>query len=194
MTIDFYDRNGDDFFARTSELDVDFLYRPFLALLPAPARILDAGCGSGRDSKAFLQRGYQVTAIDASDKLVRLASEHTGLPVQHMTFSELPFENAFDGIWASATLLHVPHSEMEDVFHKFIRALKIGGVWYMSFKKGEGEKWSGERLFTYFNKASLGEWIARFPALETLQLWEEADSRPEFQNEHWVNALVRRRS
>jgi SAM-dependent methyltransferase len=191
MTIDFYNRNGDDFFSRTKDLDMTFSYEPFLALVPAGGHILDAGCGSGRDTKAFLARGYGVTAFDASETMARLASENTGLPVLHMTFDDMTFENAFDGVWTCASLLHVPHAEMDGVFQKFIRALKPGGVWYLSFKVGAGEQIRSERLFSYFTEPGLREFIGRYPALKLIQIWESADTRPEMQHERWLNAIVR---
>jgi SAM-dependent methyltransferase len=192
MTIDFYDRNGKDFFDRTKDLDMTFAHEPFLALLPAGGHILDGGCGSGRDSKVFAERGYRVTAFDASETMVRLASENTGLPVLHMTFDDMTFENAFDGVWTCASLLHVPHAAMDSVFQKFIRALKAGGVWYLSFKVGRGEQIRGERLFSAFDEKSLREFIGRYPALELIQLWESADTRPELAHERWLNAFARK--
>ena len=74
--------------------------------------------------------------------------------------------DAFDGIWACATLLHVPHAQMDGVFQKFIRALKVGGIWYLSFKIGEGEQIKNERLFSYFDAASLKQFIGGYAALE----------------------------
>jgi len=70
MTIAFYDKNGKEFAARTQHLDATALYQPFLALVPVNGHLLDAGCGSGRDSRAFLERGYTVNAIDASDTML----------------------------------------------------------------------------------------------------------------------------
>jgi 2-polyprenyl-3-methyl-5-hydroxy-6-metoxy-1,4-benzoquinol methylase len=86
-------------------------YRPFLALLKPGARILDAGCGSGRDLKAFSERGYQVVGLDASELMVRLAREHSDQQVHHLAFQEVTYKEEFDGIWACASLLHVPWRE-----------------------------------------------------------------------------------
>src|SRR5579859_643185 len=115
MTLDFYERNGAKFAAQTQALDMSAFYDRFLANLPPHGHILDAGCGSGRDSKAFLERGYKVTAIDATQSFVDMASAYTGLPVQKMTFQAMSFNNAFDGIWACASLLHVPLNDLPDV-------------------------------------------------------------------------------
>ncbi len=79
MTIPFYDNNGQDFFERSKSIDLTPLYATLAKYIPESAHILDAGCGSGRDSKAFLERGYTVSAFDASQEMVKLASDYTGL-------------------------------------------------------------------------------------------------------------------
>jgi SAM-dependent methyltransferase len=113
MTIAYYDKNGQEFAERTQHLDASTLYQPFLGLVPENGHLLDAGCDSGRDTRAFLERGYKVTAIDASETMVTLATRYTGQPVLKMRFKELSFCEVFDGIWACASLLHVPRHELE---------------------------------------------------------------------------------
>jgi len=107
--------------------------------VPEGARILDAGCGSGRDAKRFLEMGYEVTAFDASGELCALASRHVGRPVLRMRFDEVRFEDEFDGVWACASLLHVPRREMDGALARLSRSLKPGGVFYASFRYREGE-------------------------------------------------------
>lgn len=190
---DFYRKNAQSFFDRTAYLEVESLYAVFLPLLPAGAHILDAGCGSGRDTKAFRQRGYKVTAFDATPEMAELATQFTGQPVQVMRFQEMAFVEEFDGIWACASLLHVPLTEMPGVFDRFIRALKPNGIWYMSFKVGDGEKQRGIRLFTDFNEKSLPEFIARFDALALIHVAVSGDSRfPCNDQERWVSAVVQK--
>lgn len=81
-TINYYNQNAEIFFGSTVSVDMSSLHDKFLAQIALGGNLLDAGCGSGRDAKAFLQRGYSVIAFDGSAEMVRLASEHTGLPVQ----------------------------------------------------------------------------------------------------------------
>src|SRR5579863_7193950 len=133
MTIAFYDKNGQEFANRTLHLDMTRSYQRFLALVPENGHLLDAGCGPGRDTRAFLERGYKVTAIDASETMVTLATQLTRQQALKMRFQELAFCEVFDGIWACASLLHVPRHEMDAVFERFVMALKPGGVWYISF-------------------------------------------------------------
>lgn len=190
MPTSFYDGNARDYFDRTVGVDTSSLYELFVSLTPGGGRILDAGCGSGRDSLAFLRMGYDVTAFDGSEALAKMASDLTGLPVVQMLFQEISFEEEFDGIWACASLLHVPKSEIHDVFRRFTRALKPGGHWYISFKYGEGELAADDRLFNNYTPRSLGELIAEFPQLAIDQVWSSPDLRLGREDENWLNAIV----
>lgn len=193
MTLSFYDENGDRFFQNTAHIDVSHLYEPFLKHLAPGAHILEAGCGSGRDAKAFLERGYTVTAFDGSAKMAELASEYTGLAVRHLTFQEMDFSGTFDGLWANASLLHVPLDEMPDVFRKCIAALKIGGVWYAGFKEGETPRISPDgRHFTNFTAVTFRQFAAGFSQLEILDIYRTEDARPRHAGEYWLNVLLRR--
>jgi SAM-dependent methyltransferase len=192
----YYRKHAQKFFERTAFLDVEKLYAPFLRLLPEGAHILDAGCGSGRDTKAFRERGYQVTAFDATPEMVELATQLTGEPVAVMRFQEMAYVEEFDGIWACASLLHVTLAELSAVFARFIEALKPGGYWYMSFKYGgeEGrERQSGERLFTDFTEVSLQTFLEGFEQLKIVTLFATGDERyVATSGERWVTAVVQK--
>lgn len=108
---------------------------------------MDAGCGSGRDTKVFLRRGYVVTAMDASAEMARLASAYTGLQIHHLRFEKMEFTSAFDAIWASASLLHEPRVSLQTVLERVIAALQPGGICYISFKLGDGERTEGGAKF-----------------------------------------------
>jgi hypothetical protein len=123
---------------------------------------------------------------------VKLASRNSGLPVRWLRFQELKFEKAFDGIWACASLLHVPVTDEVDVFHRLIRALKSQSVLYVSYKAGEGERSVGERHFRDHTPGSLAAFVAQFGELEVIEIWETADARPDRMFEHWVNGLLRK--
>jgi SAM-dependent methyltransferase len=167
-------------------------YERFLALVPAGGHILDAGCGPGRDALAFLRRGYRVTAIDASAELARLAAALLGQPVEVRRFQDLDYEESFDGIWACASLLHVPRGELDEVFRRLTRALRPGGVWYMSFKWGEAEEVRGGRRFTDFTEGSLRKLLAGHPQLALVETWQTQDVRAQERAQVWVNAIVQR--
>src|SRR5687768_2348818 len=123
-SIDYYNKNAEQFYNETIDVDMTALYKPFLEHLPDKAHILDAGCGSGRDSLYFLQNGYRVTAIDASIKLSKMASKLIKQSVLNITFQEMNFKNEFDGIWASASLLHISRRQINDVLIQMAKALK----------------------------------------------------------------------
>ncbi|MCH5250680.1 MAG: class I SAM-dependent methyltransferase [Lachnospiraceae bacterium] len=160
----------------------------FLNYLSEGASILDAGCGSGRDSVAFKQLGYHVTAMDASPEICKEAEKVLGQKVLCKIFEELDDENVYDGIWACASLLHVPKESMGEVLYRLKLALKDGGILYASFKYGDGEKIVNERLFNYFNEQSL-RMLMRENGFEVLELFVTQDVREGRSEEKWLNVV-----
>ncbi len=192
MTLKYYQDNAQTFFDGTVNVDMSSLYETFTKHLAPGARVLDAGCGSGRDAKAFLEMGYQVEAFDASSAMVELAREHTGLQVQLMTFADVEWKEEFDGIWCCASLLHVPAVELPGVMGKLADALKPGGVWYVSFKYGDGEREVDGRRFTDMDKTSLEKLFGEVLEIEVIKQWVTKDRRPE-REEVWLNGILRKR-
>lgn len=192
-TISHYDANARAYFEQTRDVDMAPLYEPFLAWVPTGGAILDAGCGSGRDARAFRERGYRVTAVDASSELARLAEAHTGLAVHVQRLEELNWRDRFDGIWACASLLHLAAGELPAAFQRLGRALKPGGVLYASFKYGQGDHQREGRHFTDLNEARLAEITAAVPELAIHQWWCSADRRPDRTGQGWLNALLQRK-
>ncbi|MCR9292932.1 MAG: class I SAM-dependent methyltransferase [bacterium] len=190
-TIRYYDDHAQEYVSATAGIDMEALYRPFLEFVPEGGTILDAGCGSGRDAKAFLDRGNRVRAIDASAMMVEATSRRTGQPAQRLRFQELHSNDELDGIWACASLLHVPLAELDDVLSRFANALHPGGICYLSFKEGVGERMDGDRLFVDFTENSLRDRLRRQPSFEIVRTWITTDFRPG-RSERWVNALVRK--
>jgi len=192
-TIRYYDEHAAEYAQSTGSLELEALYRPFLALLPASGNILDAGCGSGRDSRAFKDRGYEVTAIDASEQMAAIAAESLNQRVDVMRLQNIPFVSEFDGIWACASVLHVPRAEIDEVLRRFWRALKPGGICFLSFKEGSGERVDDHgRHFVDFTASEFVETLGGHEGLELIRIWNGDDmrGRPEVR---WVNTLVRRR-
>lgn len=189
--MNYYDLNAEEFFSDTVNADMNTHHDEFLKNLPENASILDAGCGSGRDVKLFKNLGHNVTAIDGSVEMCKLASKHSGINVKHMQFQEIDFKNEFDGIWASASLLHVPSSEITDVLKRLKDSLKENGILYASFKYGDFE---GERNGRYFN--DLDEITSRKlfenADFNFIKTWITSDSRKGRENEKWLNILVKK--
>ena len=129
----------------------------FLALLPARGSVLELGCGAGNHSAEMLAAGFAVHATDGSPEMAEVASRRLGHPVQTLLFHELDEQDAYDGVWASACLLHVPRDELTAILARIHRALKPSGVFYASFKVGEGD--GRDSLGRYYNYPS-PEWLA----------------------------------
>jgi SAM-dependent methyltransferase len=192
MTSSYYDRHGEQYFEQTKHVDMTDVYHVFLHSIPHKGYILDAGCGSGRDSRYFLAQGYQVLAIDASATMARLASAYLGQTVLHQKFTDLQQDAVFDGIWASASLLHTPRGELKDTFQCLANALKQGGVFYASFKWGTTERTVEGRLFTDFDDEAFQAFVTGIPALTVNKLWKTPDkTRP---NTFWLNLLLQKTS
>lgn len=189
MNSDFYQLHAQRFFSETVDVDMSELYRPFVAHLKPGARILDAGCGSGRDAKAFREMGYAVEAFDASAELVELARQHTGLPVKQMRFEDVTEVERYDGIWCCASLLHVPLAELPGVMAQLAKALKPGGVWYLSFKYGCGEREKDGRRFTDMDESGFAEFLSGLSGVEVMDSWQTHDQRPE-RDDSWINLVL----
>jgi SAM-dependent methyltransferase len=191
-TVTYYDRNAERFFRETANVDMSFAYAPFLAYIPAGGRILDAGCGSGRDSHHFLQQGYEVEAFDASAQMCNLASKLIGQRAQQKSFDDVDWISVFDGVWACASLLHLRRDSIDSVLHKLCRALKPSGVMFVSFKLRDGEWEEGGRFFNGYDEGSLQRLLEGHPALVCQSMWVSEDARPERKGEMWLNALLQR--
>lgn len=191
-TLNYYEQNADAFTASTVSADMEENRRRFLSVLHKGAYILDFGCGSGRDTKAFLEQGYQVDACDGSEELCRRASEYTRIPVTHMLFQDLSASSQYDGIWACASILHLNKEDLKDVMRKISVALKPGGVLYTSFKYGTFEGMRGGRYFTDFNEEQLGVFMEQISELQVFETWVTNDVRPGREEEQWINILARR--
>lgn len=188
----YYQQHADTFFKGTVGVDMAPLYRRFLPGLPAGAHILDAGCGSGRDARAFAQMGYRVSAFDASPELARRASDHSGLNVEVRRFDDVSEVAHYDAIWCCASLLHVPQADMPDTLARLWRALRPGGRLYASFKHGRGERDHGGRRFTDADEATVRDWVAGLAEVSEVETWM-AESRLPGREDIWVNLLATRR-
>ena len=187
-TIEYYNKHAEEFTASTFEVDMESLYQPFLVFLPESAKILDVGCGTGRDTLAFKNKGYHVDAIDYSEELVKKATEITGIQVRYQNFYDLSEVAVYDGIWACASLLHCQRHRLAEVLQRLLRALKPGGVIYMSFKYGDSDREDDGREFTDLNEQQAQELLAQFDQVSLVQQWITVDKRSD-REEEWLNLL-----
>jgi len=192
-TIEYYNKNSQRYISSTLDLNMDSLYKPFLELLKPGARILDAGCGPGRDVRIFHSKGFDVVGFDASEEMVKKAREVTGIPIYHLEFSEMDFDNEFDAIWACASLLHIPKNNIQEIVKLFSKALRKNGVFYMSYKYGDNEEIRNGRLFSNYNEDAITSLISSFSEFTILSLWKTIDIRPNRDDEIWINVLLRKR-
>ena len=191
-TINYYNLNAKNFIENTQNADMHLAQEKFLQLLPGSASILDFGCGSGRDTKYFLEKGYQVASTDGSAELCRLAGSFTGIKVKEMLFQELDEVGVYDGIWACSSILHLPKQELLSVIQKMCIALKDNGVIYTSFKYSNFEGERNGRYFTDFMEDTFREFIKVIPELTVEDQWITLDVRPGRGEEKWLNLILRK--
>jgi SAM-dependent methyltransferase len=192
-TLDYYNENADEFVAGTVGVDFRKNQNRFLCKLNPGDYILDFGCGSGRDTKYFLDKGYKVDATDGSSELCRLASEYTGIQVKQMLFQELDAHEKYNGIWACSSILHLPKEELKIVLKKMILALKKNGVIYTSFKYGEFEGERNGRYFTDFTINTFTEFMQGIDNLKLEEYWITGDVRPGRGEEKWLNIIMQKK-
>ena len=223
MKQSYYDAHAKEYAALTVRADMSPAYDRFLAYLPAGAAILDAGCGSGRDSLCFMKKGYDLTMLDASEGMCNCAEELTGQKALCMGFHEIEFADRFNGIWACASLLHVSEKELENVLAIFHRALKRDGVLYASWKYGEAERCDGERFYCDMTEEKLRRVLARVNLkaragleankglkaregleaceglkareglFDCLECWVAEDALPSGREQKWLNVVLGKR-
>jgi SAM-dependent methyltransferase len=161
ITLAHYNRHADSFWEGTRDHDVSQNRDALLENLigPGPFRILDFGCGPGRDLKAFTDLGHEGIGLDGAERFVQLARRATGCEVWLQDFLQLKLPpEYFDGIFANASLFHVPSQELPRVLKELWAALKLGGVLFSSNPRGDNEEgWSGERYGVYYNYESWRE-------------------------------------
>lgn len=189
-TISYYNESAAEFITRTVDADMEELRMRFLKYLEKDAVILDAGCGSGRDTKAFLEKGYSVEAFDASEEICNLASAFTGISVKCCTFEELDINEVYDGIWACASLLHVDKNDFPEALNHLYRALKPGGVIYASLKYGSGERISDGKYYLDVTPETLEEYLKTAGFIKE-ELFVTGDVREQV-DDRWVNIIARK--
>jgi SAM-dependent methyltransferase len=192
-TINYYDINAKEFVEGTLNVDFKATQDKFINKLPAKGYILDFGCGSGRDTKYFLAKDFNVDAIDGSIELCKIASEYTNIKVRHMYFNELSIVNKYDGIWACSSILHLSLDDLVDVFKRMSKALKDEGIIYTSFKYGDFSGERNGRYFTDMTEDSFAKLIANVENLKVEEQWITADVRPQRGNEKWLNLILRKK-
>ncbi|MDD2981054.1 MAG: class I SAM-dependent methyltransferase [Hespellia sp.] len=191
-TIEYYNENSKEYYQDTFDVNFQKIQESFLNYIPEFSYILDFGCGSGRDTKYFLEQGFQVDAVDGSKKLCDIAEAMTSIKVKNMLFQELDEQEKYDGIWACASILHLPKLELVEVLKKIVRALKQDGIVYASFKYGEFEGEKDGRYFTCFTEKTFAQLLENIPELHIKEQWISEDVRENRGGEQWLNLILSR--
>ena len=189
-TADYYDYNCDDFFERTVNVDMSGIYNIFEAYISPGDSILDLGCGVGRDSKYFVDKGYSVIAIDPSEKMCNIARTYAGVNVVQQRAEELSLGNMFDAIWACASLLHVSKNDMKNTLMRVLRVLKVDGVMYASWKHGNTERFEDGRFFNDYTPNLIVDQFKQIPGIDIIKVWitkgvQDSDTI-------WTNIIIRK--
>lgn len=191
-TIDYYEQKAKSFIEGTLNVNFTEIQEVFLELLPEKAVILDFGCGSGRDTKYFLEQGYSVDATDGSLEICKAASDYTGIKVKHMYFHELDECEKYNGIWACASVLHLKKQELPEIIQKMSTATKKNGIIYLSFKYGDFEGERNGRYFTDMTEETMSDLLRNFPELKVDKQWITGDVRAGRGDERWLNMILRK--
>ena len=192
-TIEYYNENVSKFVNDTQDVVFCATQDLFLSYLNEGDSILDLGCGSGRDTKYFLSKGYKVDATDGSEEICKVASDYTGINVKCLLFNELDEIDKYDGIWACASILHLDRDDLIDVFHRIARSLKDNGILYTSFKYSEFEGMRNGRYFTDFTIESFNEFQTNIPEFIIEKKWITSDVRAGREDEKWLNLIMRKK-
>ena len=193
LTIEYYEKNAEAFIESTKNVNVSDLYKPFEEFLAPLCRILDLGCGSGRDSKYFAEKGYDVVALDPSQAMCAQTRSLVHIPVYEMRAEEMQFSNEFDGVWACASLLHVPRDKQRSVLHRIATALKDEGVLYASWKYGTQDRTADGKKYVDMNDRLIYEIIKEVPEIHIVKMWTTKDVRTEYSTQKWLNVLLRKK-
>lgn len=192
-TLAYYNEHAKAYINSTRDVEFTGMQDKFLGFLKPGARVLDFGCGSGRDTKCFLEKGFKVDAVDGAAEFVKLASEYTGIQVKQMLFQDLCADEVYDGIWACSSILHLPGNELELVFGKMARALVSRGIVYTSFKYGTEEGERNGRYFTDMTEEKMRDMLDRAGLFLIEDMWVTLDVRPGREDERWLNLILRKK-
>lgn len=194
-TLEYYNKNAKQYCEQTLVGNLQENYDRFLKELPSNAYILDFGCGSGRDSKYFIENGYQVKAIDGSEQMCKLASKYIGQEVECIKFEELEDIDTYDAIWACSSILHVEKENLPSVLSRMIKALKKKGIIYASFKIGEGYQIKEGKYYNYLTKEEMEHILDKIDKnLKIMDYFETLPSTKRKDNATWGNFMIKKQA
>ena len=192
-TIEYYDNNAKKYFDLTVNANMQLQYDSFLKFVKREGKILDFGCGSGRDSLYFKNHGYDVTAIDGSEEMCKLARVYTGLDVRCMDFNDFHEVDSYDGIWACGSLCHIERKDMLDMLIRLRDALMEDGHIFIAMKKGLGEEITEEgRYYTYLEFDEMED-LAEKANLKNMMVYMSKSVSNPNESKYWNNFILKRK-
>ncbi|PKM58211.1 MAG: SAM-dependent methyltransferase [Firmicutes bacterium HGW-Firmicutes-3] len=191
MSINYYNNNAENFINDTFYLSMSELMNEFLTYVGNTGTILDLGCGSGRDALEFQKRGYKVFAVDGSKEMIAHTSKFLSDKAICSTFSDYETNIKFHGIWALASLLHVPEADMITILRKYRDLLAEDGVFFMSFKNRKNNYEKDGRCFTCYTKEKLLSVLSEVGSLDVIKFIDTVDIREGREDEKWISAIVK---
>lgn len=194
-TIEYYNQAAINYIENTKNVDFSDRQSKFVNLLQEGANILDFGCGSGRDSKYFIDHGFRVIAVDGSEEMVKFSSDYTGLNVIHSSFQEFEFTENVDAVWACSSLLHVESEELAIIMTSIHNHLNNNGLIYLSFKYGDFEGFRRGRIFNDMNEIKFKKFMKSNNLDSKYVIISDevtSDVRPGRANEKWLNLILRK--
>jgi SAM-dependent methyltransferase len=193
-TIESYNRGHGKYFRDTAYLDLSHIYEVFRMYIPRGGKILDAGCGVGRDTRYFIQHGYRVVAFDASEKMVQLCSQYSFAYCLKHTFGDLERIEEFDGVWACASLLHLQFVDLKDALSRLVNSLIPGGILYFSLKTVDSDchhNSQNGKTFYFYEQNVIDAFAQEDLMLEKISVWK-TESKKISDGREWDNYLYRK--
>ncbi len=193
--LEFYNNNAKLYFEQTRVGNLEENYERFLSKIPKNSYILDFGCGSGRDSKYFLEHGYKVKAIDGAYEMCKIASDYINQDVECMLFEDLKDIEIYEGIWACSSILHIEKENLPNIIVKMVGALKKNGIIYTCFKKGSGYEIKEGKYYNYITKEELEEILNKLNLnVDIIDYFETLPStnRPGTNGTIWSNYIIKK--
>lgn len=193
MIQQYYNNNAKDLYEKTIGIDLHEIYAIFESYLKMGDKILDVGFGSGRDSLYFNDKRYDVVSIDFAKEVVVRGKSLLNNEVLLVDVEDIRYENEFDGIWASAILLHYKEENILGILERCAIALKKEGVLYVSFKYGQGETTRKGRFFNDFTEEKFESLMKKQNTLVVDKVWKTEDARSSREGHFWLNAILKKR-
>jgi len=191
-TINYYNKNSINYVEKTFNLQLDEQWNEFIAHIKPKGRIIDIGCGSGRDMIKFQQLGFTTEGLEPSPLMAEIARQNSGSIVHDFPVENLTLLEQFDGAWACASLLHVHERNIRHAIGNILNSLKDNGCLYFSLKNGSGQiRQSDDRLFVYYDESKLLDLIKKFKNIDIIRIWTTQDAAQRTEN-RWLNCILKK--